>query len=69
MIVISNYEVFFFRLERFSGGDCKLRDGLNKFFVGNFFWGCDEIVLEFLFLDYGRVVEVRIVYDKDFGRL
>lgn len=41
---------------------------MNKLFVGNIFWGCDEVVMIFLFFFYGLVVDVKIVYDRDLGR-
>lgn len=46
----------------------RFRDDVNKLFVGNFLWGCDEVVLYLFFLEYGIVVDVKVVFDRDFGR-
>ncbi|KAG0553881.1 hypothetical protein KC19_12G046100 [Ceratodon purpureus] len=40
----------------------------NKLFVGNLSWGCDEGALAQLFSDYGKVVEAKVVYDRESGR-
>lgn len=40
----------------------------NKLFVGNLSWGCDEGALHQLFSDYGKVVEAKVVYDRESGR-
>jgi nucleolin len=50
------------------GGERRRDDNLNKLFVGNLTWGCDESQLHQLFSDYGKVVEARIVIDRDTGR-
>lgn len=43
-------------------------DNPNKLFVGNLAWGCDEGALHQLFSDYGKVVEAKVVYDRESGR-
>eukprot|EP01018_Ginkgo_biloba_P009650 Gb_29798 [translate_table: standard] len=53
-----------FRSER-SGGDF---DSANRLFVGNLPWGADDLSLEQLFSDHGKVVEARVVYDRETGR-
>ncbi|KAG0583530.1 hypothetical protein KC19_3G144400 [Ceratodon purpureus] len=50
------------------GGDRRREDNPNKLFVGNLTWGCDEDQLHQLFSDYGKVVEARIVTDRETGR-
>lgn len=42
---------------------------VNKMFVSNFLWVCDDEVLMCLFLGYGIVVDVKVVYDWEIGRL
>ncbi|KAI5057146.1 hypothetical protein GOP47_0027161 [Adiantum capillus-veneris] len=41
---------------------------VNKLFVGNLPWGMDDITLESLFTEHGKVLEARVVYDRDSGR-
>ncbi|KAG0553879.1 hypothetical protein M758_12G048700 [Ceratodon purpureus] len=41
---------------------------VNKMFVGNLSWACDQEGLFELFSDYGKVVEAKVVYDKETGR-
>ncbi|KAG0583525.1 hypothetical protein KC19_3G143900 [Ceratodon purpureus] len=55
------------RTER-RGGDRRREDSPNKLFVGNLTWGCDDGALEQLFSDYGRVVDAKVVYDRESGR-
>ena len=40
----------------------------NKLFVGNLPWGMDDITLENIFSEHGKVLEARIVYDRESGR-
>lgn len=51
-----------------AAGGYRRPDDPNKLFVGNLAWGCDEGTLHQLFSDFGKVVEAKIVYDKDSGR-
>ncbi|NP_001365171.1 31 kDa ribonucleoprotein, chloroplastic-like [Physcomitrium patens] len=44
------------------------RDDPNKVFVGNLSWGVDNGALQELFSDYGKVVDARVVYDRESGR-
>jgi len=41
---------------------------VNKLFVGNLAWGVDGAMLEELFGEHGKVVEARVVNDRDTGR-
>jgi RNA recognition motif-containing protein len=36
--------------------------------VGNLSWGVDDMALENLFNEQGKVVEARVIYDRDSGR-
>jgi nucleolin len=49
-------------------GERRREDSPNKLFVGNLTWGCDESQLHQLFSDYGKVVEARVVIDRETGR-
>ena len=40
----------------------------NKLFVGNLPWGMDDSTLESIFSEHGKVLEARIVYDRESGR-
>ncbi|MBA0558460.1 hypothetical protein Golob_015476 [Gossypium lobatum] len=40
----------------------------NRVYVGNLSWGVDDIALETLFSEQGRVVEAKVVYDRESGR-
>ncbi|XAR69102.1 hypothetical protein NMG60_11000570 [Bertholletia excelsa] len=40
----------------------------NKVYVGNLSWGVDDLALETLFSEQGKVMEARVVYDRDSGR-
>ncbi|KAG6554440.1 hypothetical protein Mapa_004357 [Marchantia paleacea] len=39
-----------------------------KIFVGNLSWGVDDVALDELFSEYGKVVEAKVVHDKATGR-
>lgn len=41
---------------------------VNKVFVGNLPWACNEEALTHLFSDHGKVVEATVVYNKETGR-
>ncbi|XP_073274013.1 29 kDa ribonucleoprotein A, chloroplastic [Primulina huaijiensis] len=47
---------------RTSSGDS------NRVYVGNLSWGVDDLALETLFSERGKVKEARVVYDRDSGR-
>ena len=57
---------------RFQGSERRTfnrrEDNPNKLFVGNLTWGCNESDLHQLFSDFGKVVEARIVTDRETGR-
>ena len=38
------------------------------FHVGNLAWGVDDLALENLFSEQGKVMEARVVYDRESGR-
>lgn len=40
----------------------------NRVHVGNLAWGVDDLALENLFNEQGKVVEARVVYDRESGR-
>ena len=40
----------------------------NKLFVGNLSWNVDNVGLEQLFSDYGKVVDAKVVYDRESGK-
>ncbi|GLT25688.1 hypothetical protein SLA2020_008000 [Shorea laevis] len=40
----------------------------NRVYVGNLAWGVDDLALQTLFSEQGKVVEARVVYDRDSGR-
>ncbi|EOA27643.1 hypothetical protein CARUB_v10023790mg [Capsella rubella] len=40
----------------------------NRVYVGNLSWGVDDMALESLFAEQGKVVEARVIYDRDSGR-
>lgn len=67
-------EEFMGRRMRVSFPDRSRNDGprppanVNKLFVGNLPWGMDDITLESLFTEHGKVLEARVVYDRDSGR-
>jgi len=50
------------------GGSRRPSDDPNKLFVGNLTWGCDEGALHQLFSDFGKVVDAKVVYDRESGK-
>ncbi|CAE6076113.1 unnamed protein product [Arabidopsis arenosa] len=40
----------------------------NRLYVGNLSWGVDDMALESLFNEQGKVVEARVIYERDSGR-
>lgn len=40
----------------------------NRVYVGNLSWGVDDAALESLFSEQGKVMEARVVYDRESGR-
>lgn len=40
----------------------------NRVYVGNLSWGVDDLALETLFSEQGKVVEAKVVYDRESGR-
>lgn len=53
-----------FRGARGGGGS----DSSNRLYVGNLAWGVDNLALENLFSEQGKVLEAKVVYDRDSGR-
>ncbi|XP_073039233.1 29 kDa ribonucleoprotein A, chloroplastic-like [Primulina eburnea] len=43
-------------------------DSTNRVYVGNLAWGVDNLALETLFSEQGKVQEARVVYDRESGR-
>ncbi|GAA0144146.1 hypothetical protein LIER_04666 [Lithospermum erythrorhizon] len=43
-------------------------NGGNRVYVGNLSWGVDDLALQNLFRDQGKVMEARVVYDRNSGR-
>ncbi|KAJ0988279.1 hypothetical protein J5N97_006635 [Dioscorea zingiberensis] len=40
----------------------------NKVYVGNLSWGVDKLALETLFSEQGKVMDAKVVYDRESGR-
>ncbi|KAF3521664.1 hypothetical protein F2Q69_00048945 [Brassica cretica] len=40
----------------------------DRVYVGNLSWGVDDMALKSLFSEQGKVVEARVIYDRDTGR-
>ncbi|XP_074579144.1 29 kDa ribonucleoprotein A, chloroplastic-like [Curcuma longa] len=40
----------------------------NRVYVGNLSWGVDDSALETLFSEQGKVLEARVIYDRESGR-
>ncbi|KAL0740336.1 hypothetical protein Bca4012_081849 [Brassica carinata] len=51
-----------------SGGGGGGAGSGNRVYVGNLSWGVDDMALESLFGEQGKVVEARVIYDRDSGR-
>ncbi|CAI9098011.1 OLC1v1034558C1 [Oldenlandia corymbosa var. corymbosa] len=43
-------------------------DNTNRLYVGNLAWGVDNLALETLFSEQGKVLEAKVVYDRESGR-
>lgn len=43
-------------------------DASNRVYVGNLAWGVDNLALETLFSEQGKVMEAKVVYDRETGR-
>ncbi|XP_042475205.1 29 kDa ribonucleoprotein A, chloroplastic-like [Macadamia integrifolia] len=43
-------------------------DSQNRVYVGNLAWGVDDLALESLFNEQGKVMEAKVVYDRESGR-
>ncbi|KAK4353296.1 hypothetical protein RND71_028814 [Anisodus tanguticus] len=43
-------------------------DSSNRVYVGNLAWGVDQLALETLFSEQGKVVDAKVVCDRDSGR-
>ncbi|XP_047329797.1 RNA-binding protein CP29B, chloroplastic-like [Impatiens glandulifera] len=51
-----------------GGGYGVSNDSSNRLYVGNLSWGVDESALESLFSEQGKVLEAKVVYDRESGR-
>ncbi|XP_010553318.1 PREDICTED: RNA-binding protein CP29B, chloroplastic-like [Tarenaya hassleriana] len=40
----------------------------SRVYVGNLAWAVDDMALESMFSEHGKVVEARVIYDRDSGR-
>ncbi|KAJ9694432.1 hypothetical protein PVL29_010094 [Vitis rotundifolia] len=52
---------------RGSRGGANL-NSTNRIYVGNLSWGVDDLALETLFGEQGKVTEARVIYDRETGR-
>lgn len=52
----------------YGGGGGSAAGSGNRVYVGNLSWGVDDMALESLFGEQGKVVEARVIYDRDSGR-
>ncbi|XP_074582531.1 29 kDa ribonucleoprotein A, chloroplastic-like [Curcuma longa] len=43
-------------------------EAANRVYVGNLSWGVDNLALETLFSRQGKVLEARVIYDRESGR-
>ncbi|KAF5747879.1 29 kDa ribonucleoprotein [Tripterygium wilfordii] len=64
-----------FRGSRFGGGGTSFGGGggasygtSNRLYVSNLPWNVDDLALQNLFSEQGKVVEAKVVYDRDNGR-
>ncbi|XP_065856640.1 29 kDa ribonucleoprotein A, chloroplastic [Euphorbia lathyris] len=53
---------------RGGGGGGGSFDSSNRLYVGNLSWGVDNLALENLFSEQGKVVDAKVVYDRETGR-
>ncbi|MQI32286.1 hypothetical protein EI016_24215 [Escherichia coli] len=51
----------------FRGGSPSSDNG-NRVHVGNLAWGVDQLALESLFGEQGKVLEAKVIYDRESGR-
>ncbi|KAK9126666.1 hypothetical protein Scep_015512 [Stephania cephalantha] len=51
-----------------GGGGGGSFDSGNRVYVGNLAWGVDDLALETLFSEQGKVMEAKVVYDRESGR-
>nr|XP_034592106.1 RNA-binding protein CP29B, chloroplastic-like [Setaria viridis] len=56
------------RAPRGGGGGGNFVDSGNKIYVGNLAWGVDNSALENLFSEQGRVLDAKVIYDRESGR-
>ncbi|TKY52977.1 29 kDa ribonucleoprotein A [Spatholobus suberectus] len=50
------------------GGGGGFLDSENRVHVGNLAWGVDNLALESLFREQGKVLEAKVIYDRESGR-
>lgn len=51
-----------------GGGGRSFGNNTNRLYVGNLSWGVDNLALETLFSEQGKVMEAKVVYDRESGR-
>lgn len=56
-----------FRAPR-GGGGGRSFDNTNRLYVGNLSWDVDNVALETLFSEQGKVLDAKVVYDRESGR-
>ncbi|KAF6166254.1 hypothetical protein GIB67_031038 [Kingdonia uniflora] len=61
-------EDFGSRPPRGGGGGGGSFGSSNRLYVGNLSWGVDDLALETLFGEQGKVLEAKVVYDRETGR-
>ncbi|KAI9152718.1 hypothetical protein LWI28_000016 [Acer negundo] len=54
--------------EGYGGGNRSSFGSGNRVYVGNLSWGVNDQALETLFSEQGKVVEAKVVYDRESGR-
>lgn len=53
---------------RSGGGSSSFVNSANRVYVGNLSWAVDDSSLATLFSEQGKVLEARVVYDRESGR-
>lgn len=51
-----------------GGGSGGSFGNTNRLYVGNLSWGVDDLTLENVFSEHGKVIEARVISDRESGR-
>ena len=51
-----------------GGGGGRSFDSGSRLYIGNLSWGVDNSALESLFSEQGKVMDAKVVYDRETGR-